>query len=91
MAEAAIRVEALSKRYTIGHAQQKHDTLRDAIEDFRLKIVDWGKRSRQSSIHNPQSSIVNPQSDDALWALKDGSFEACPEVHRRMQRGEVVG
>ena len=99
MTNIAIRVENLSKLYPsaapgaghIGRARQRHDTLRDAIEDFRLKIVDWGKRSRQSSIGNPQSTIHNPQSDDALWALKDVSFEACPEVRRRMQRGEVVG
>jgi ABC-type polysaccharide/polyol phosphate transport system ATPase subunit len=40
-------------------------------------------------------SVVNDPSvvasEDTLWALKDVSFEACPELHRRVQRGEVVG
>ncbi|GEM_PF-891402 len=86
----------------IGRARQRHDTLRDAVRyalaDFRLKMVDWGKRSRQSSTHNPQPTTHNPQPithnphpDDTLWALRDVSFEACPEVCRRLQRGEVVG
>ena len=30
-------------------------------------------------------------SDDTIWALKDVSFEACPELCRRVKRGEVVG
>jgi lipopolysaccharide transport system ATP-binding protein len=29
--------------------------------------------------------------DETIWALKDVSFEACPELSRRVQRGEVVG
>ena len=95
MSDIAIRVENLSKLYHIGRARQRHDTLRDAVRyalaDFRLKMVDWGKRSRQSSTHNPQPITHNPQSDDTLWTLRDISFEACPEVRRRIQRGEVVG
>ncbi|HQE92922.1 MAG TPA: ATP-binding cassette domain-containing protein [Anaerolineae bacterium] len=91
MPDLAIRVENLSKLCPstssgagpIGRARQRHDTLRDAIADFRLQIADFGRRSRQSSSDNPQS--------DTLWALRDVSFEACPEVRRRMQRGEVVG
>jgi len=38
MTDIAIRVENLSKLYTIGRARQRHDTLRDSIADFRLKI-----------------------------------------------------
>ena len=48
MTDLAIRVENLSKLYPstssgaghIGRARQRHDTLRDAIEDFRLKMED---------------------------------------------------
>jgi len=29
--------------------------------------------------------------DQTIWALKDVSFEACPELSRRVQRGKVVG
>jgi len=32
-----------------------------------------------------------PSQEETLWALKDVSFEACPEVPRRVKRGEVVG
>ncbi len=62
-------VEGLSKLCTIGRAQQRHDTLRDAIADFRLKIAD-SLRPRHL-----QSSISNLQSPEDLWALRDVSFE----------------
>ncbi len=73
MSDIAIRVENLSKLYRIGRAQshgdslrsQRHDTLRDAIADLRLRISDLTKRNpqsrcagrRQSTIRNPQSAI----------------------------------
>ena len=55
MTDIAIRVENLSKLYPIGRAQQRHDTLRDSIADFGLRIQD-SLRSRhlQSSISNLQ-------------------------------------
>jgi len=43
------------------------------------------------AIFNLQSPISNLQSPEDLWALRDVSFEACPEPSRRIQRGEVVG
>lgn len=57
MNDIAIRVENLSKRYTIG--VERHDTLRDALADFRLRILDFGKR--------------NPKSEE-FWALRDVFF-----------------
>ncbi len=49
MSDIAIRVENLGKLYRIG-AGQRHDTLREALSDFRLRILDFGKRNRKSNI-----------------------------------------
>jgi lipopolysaccharide transport system ATP-binding protein len=64
MSDIAIRVENLSKRYHIGRTRERHDTLRDALADFRLRILDFG---RKSPIRNPKT--------EEIWALKDVSFE----------------
>ncbi len=63
MTNIAIRVENLSKLYTIGRAQQRHDTLRDSIADFRLKIADSLRpRHLQSSTPKiPGHAIFNLQ------------------------------
>jgi lipopolysaccharide transport system ATP-binding protein len=59
MSDIAIRVDHLSKLYHIGRAQQRHDTLRDAI-------VSTFKRSNVATFQ---------RSNEDLWALKDVSFE----------------
>ena len=60
MDDVAIRVENLSKRYEIGAAKQRYDTLRDQIAESLTQIFrrrDGARADRQS-----------------VWVLKDVSF-----------------
>ena len=98
MTDIAIRVENLSKLYTIGRAQQRHDTLRDALVNALPRISRKGQANSSNSSHSWQKEGSNSsdsrnswQESTYLWALRDVSFEACPECNRRVQRGEVVG
>jgi lipopolysaccharide transport system ATP-binding protein len=59
----AIRVEHLSKRYLIGPAQARHNTLRDLF-------VDTVKR-----INRARSRISSGTISNEIWALNDVSFE----------------
>ena len=61
MSEVAIRVENLSKRYEIGAAKQRYDTLRDQLADGFKALL-----TRNGFGHGRTESI---------WALKDVSFE----------------
>jgi lipopolysaccharide transport system ATP-binding protein len=76
MSSAAIRVEGLSKQYTIGKQQARYRTLRQTITDglsapVRGAAAMMRRRSRSG------------ESENTMWALKDVSFEVKP--------GEVVG
>jgi len=65
MSDIAIRVENLSKRYRIGLAQERPDTLRDLLMSRLHRIGDVFNRDRDGSSENPAY----------IWALKDVSFE----------------
>jgi lipopolysaccharide transport system ATP-binding protein len=61
MGDVAIRVENVSKRYTIAAAKYRHDTLRDQLMDGLWAITHPRERRR-----------ANRQT---FWALRDVSFE----------------
>ncbi len=76
MSDIAIRVENLSKRYQISRAQQRHDTLRDAL----VASVRRPLRSLPSSVSRlPSDGDGRPTTasrDEWIWALRDVSFES---------------
>src|SRR5262245_35255128 len=65
MSNIAIRVENLSKKYKIGVARQRHDTLRDVITEALTSVFRSNGDGRADSSHP----------SDSIWALKDVSFE----------------
>ncbi|OUL29877.1 polysaccharide/polyol phosphate ABC transporter ATP-binding protein [Nostoc sp. T09] len=66
MSDTVIKVENLSKKYTIGHQQQEsYTTLRDVITNKAKALI--------RPFHNRKSRISNFQED--FWALKDLSFD----------------
>ena len=72
MSNLAIKVDNLSKRYKIGARRDRHDTLRDHLM-HGIKSL-FSRNGRRSSVSDPE---------DAIWALKDVSFE--------LKQGEAVG
>jgi lipopolysaccharide transport system ATP-binding protein len=80
MTDIAISVENLSKRYRIGARQKRANTLRETLGNLAASPFDYLRRT-----------LRGPTEEEIIWALKDVSFEACPELNRRVKRGEVVG
>jgi hypothetical protein len=83
MTDIAIRVENLSKQYHIGGPQARYKTIRESLTE----AVQVPFRRISSVVRGQSSAVAN----ETIWAVKDVSFEACPELSRRVQRGEVVG
>jgi lipopolysaccharide transport system ATP-binding protein len=69
MSEIAIRAQHLCKQYMIGTGKQRHNTLRDQFAESVNSLIRRNGRSHPDK--------------NALWALKDVSFE--------VKQGEMVG
>src|SRR5262245_10445512 len=77
MSDIAIEVDSLSKRYQIGVARQRHDTVRERITDGVRSLI-----RRRASTGSSTSTATRP-SNDTFWALNDVSFD--------VRAGEVLG
>ncbi len=73
MTDTAIKVEGIGKLYRIGATQDRPDTLRDLITSNLQKTRRIFSRK--------QRQLLN--AENAIWALKDVSFE--------VQKGQVLG
>jgi lipopolysaccharide transport system ATP-binding protein len=79
MSDTIIIVENLSKSYLIRHQQsERYTALRDVLTNG---VKDMGRRLLG------RANGTGPTQEE-FWALKDVSFEACPERGRRVKRGE---
>ena len=66
------------------------------VENLSKLYRIGARRQRHDTLRDALSGLLRrngQQHSDAtdFWALRDVSFEACPEPGRRVQRGEVVG
>jgi lipopolysaccharide transport system ATP-binding protein len=77
MADLAIRVEGLGKRYTIGKGQAGYRTLRESIMGMVYAPLRGARRLVAANRN------VGSEPEETIWALKDVSID--------INRGEVVG
>ena len=75
MSYPIIRVENLSKKYTVNHQQEGYTTFRDAMTN--------GARSLTQALFNRKDYKPRSSNDEEFWALKDVNFE--------IQQGDRVG
>jgi lipopolysaccharide transport system ATP-binding protein len=79
MSDIAIHAEGLSKQYRIGLLKEKYPTLRERLSSAATGPVLAARRalrSRPGAVHEPPRR-------DAIWAIKDVSFQ--------IKQGSVLG
>ena len=79
MSDVALRVQNLSKVYTLGATKPRHDTLRDQIAHGVKRFVG-GKQPQQPTNARRRALHSTPEK---FWALKDVSLQVA--------QGEVLG
>ena len=77
MNDIAIRADGLGKKYRIGGKQEGYKTLRDTLSEVFMAPFRRAKRLVRGQGYGAV------ERDEAIWALKDVSFQ--------IKRGEVVG
>jgi lipopolysaccharide transport system ATP-binding protein len=65
VSERVLRVEGLSKQYTLGERREKYQTARDTIAAAIAKPFAWARRRRDEAAG----------ADRTLWALKNVTFD----------------
>jgi lipopolysaccharide transport system ATP-binding protein len=78
--DTVIKVENLSKKYLIGHQQDRYLTLRDTMAQ---KARDWGTRFLHPFRASSGEPMGNLSTTEEFWALRDVSFE--------VKQGDRVG
>lgn len=76
MSDTVIRVKDLGKKYWIGSAPQRYETLRENV----IHALKWPFRQVRKDVGKQEE---NAKREDSIWALRDVSFE--------VERGQLLG
>ena len=83
MSDVVVRVQGLSKQYSIGARRERHDTLRDQVMSSLKSLFHRNGKQPSSAGQRSHSDLQQADGSDTIWALEDVSFE--------IKEGEVLG